>query len=162
MARLGLIGKAERIVHRGEPYLLVRLSVQDVRMVDLPDGRTDWHRLKDRGLAYLPLKIACDAMTLEVDGRRQRAHELSPCREETTVPAPFSVPLFVVFRYPKAGGYRIHIPATVLPPAAPVALRRMDPPPRSVVVPRSVEALLGARELVLQVMVPTPQPKPRF
>lgn len=153
MARLGLIGKAERIVHRGEPYVLVSIRAQDVRVVDRPDGKTDWQRYKDRGLAFLPVEVACDAITLAAGGRRQEAHLLSPCSGPTRIAHPFAVPLFVVFRDPGPGNAAVTIPVTVLAPERPIQTRR-DAAPLEPVIARD---MLGARELVLNVLVSKPQ-----
>ena len=155
MARLGLIGKAERIVHRGEPLVLVSIRAQDVRMVDRPDGSTDWYRMKDRGLAFLPMEVACDAITLEAGGRRQQAHLLSPCSGTTRIAHPFAVPLFVVFRDPGPGGAKVTIPVTVLRPEPPIETRRNAAPQGA--GPTVVQDLLGPRELVLSVLVSKPQ-----
>jgi hypothetical protein len=150
MARLGMVGTAERIVHQGEPYLLVRLRVQDVRKEEKANGAPDWVRVDSRGIAFLPVTIDCDAVTMESDGVRQRTHLLSPCSGALTVEAPFAMPVFVVFRYPKSGRGTVRIPVTVRPPAPPIATRRDAPPPSP---GRVDQTLLGPRELVMQVAV---------
>ena len=154
MSRLGLVGKAQRIVHKGEPYLLVRVHSQDIRLVDLPGGRTDWKQA-----SWLPLRVACDEAALVAGGSREAPLPLSLCREPVKVAAPFAVPVFLVFRYPKPGPAAVTLPVTVLPPEAAVSTRR-DGPPQSA-IPESAARLLGPHELKLQVLVTDPVPQKR-
>ena len=149
MGRLGLIGKAERIVHQGEPYLLVRLGAQDVRSVEYPGGRVDWVR----GV-FLPMRISCDAVELQADGTRHRPLPLSLCREPVKVTAPFPVPMYFVFRYPKPGRAVVTFPVTVLPPEPPVAQHRNAP--ATITLSDSDARRLGAHQFELQVLVPEP------
>lgn len=149
MGRLGLIGKAERIVHKGEPYLLVRLGVQDVRTVELPGGRVD----SVRG-GFLPMRVDCDAVEMEADGARHRPLPLSLCREPVKIPAPFPVPMYFVFRYPKPGRVVVTFPVTVLPPEARVAQHRNAP--TTVTLADSDARRLGLQQFELQVLVPEP------
>jgi hypothetical protein len=151
MARLGVAAKAERIVHHGEPYLLVRLQVQDSRKVEKPGAAPDWVRVGTRGHAFLPVTIDCDAVTMESEGVRQKTHLLSPCSGALAIEAPFAMPVFVVFRYPQSGRGTVRIPVTVRPPAPPIATRRDAPPPSP---DRIDESLVGQRTLILQVALP--------
>lgn len=146
MGRLGVIGKAERIVHKGEPYLLVRLGVQDLRSVDLPGGRVDWVRG-----GFLPMQVACDAVEMQADGARHRPLPLSLCREPVKVSAPFPVPMYFVFRYPKPGRAVITFPVTVLPPESRVAQNRNAP--TTATLADGDARRLGPQELELQVLV---------
>ena len=152
MAAIGMIAKAERIVHHGEPYLLLRLTVQNVRTTRRPDGRYDSVRVGEGGPAYLPVRIQCDAASLDAGGRPQVAHALSPCNAPMVVPAPFASPVFLVFRYPRPGAVKVSVPVTVLPPEAPVRTRRDAPAPPP--LPASQQALLGERIFTLGVFVP--------
>jgi hypothetical protein len=152
MAAIGMIPQAERIVHRGEPYLLVRLTVQNVRTTRRADGRYDSVRVGEGAAAYLPVRIHCDAATLDAGGARQQAHALSPCDAPLVVPAPFATPVFMVFRYPRSGTAKVGIPVTVLPPSAAVATRRDTPAPPA--LPAAQQALLGERVFTLVVAVP--------
>jgi len=129
MAAIGMIAKAERIVHHREPYLLVRLSVQNLRSTRCTDGTYASTLVGAGAVPYLPVRVACDAAALAAGGQRHEAHVLSPCREPTVVPAPFASPVFLVFRYPRPGTANVTIPVTVLPPVAPVTTR-MDAPRR--------------------------------
>ncbi len=153
MGRLGLIGKAERIVHKGELYLLVRLGAQDVRTVELPGGRVD----SVRG-GFLPMQVACDAVVLEADGARHPPLPLSLCREPVKISAPFPVPLYFVFRYPKPGRVVVTFPITVLPPEAPVARHRNAS--TGPVLSDGDARRLGPQEFELQVLVDDPFRKP--
>lgn len=153
MGRLGMIGKAERIVHKGEPYLLVRLGVQDLRSVDLPGGRVDWVR----GV-FLPMQVGCDAVEMQADGTRHRPLPLSLCREPVKVSAPFPVPMYLVFRYPKPGRAVITIPVTVLTPEPRVAQQRNAS--TTVTLSERDARQLGPQQFELQVLVTEPVRKP--
>jgi hypothetical protein len=146
------VGKAERIVHHDKPWLLVQLTVQNVRMIDRGEGRTDWVKVGDGGPAFLPVTIACDAATLEADGKRQKAHALSPCGGPLRIDAPFATPVFIVFPLPKPGPAKFTIPVSASPPVPAVSARRDAPVPAPGA--RTQDALVGDRELVMQVLMP--------
>jgi hypothetical protein len=155
LARIGMVARAERIVHHGESYLLVRLTVQNTRMVDRPDGTTDTIRVGEGGrMRYLPVVIACDAVTMETGGRRERKHALSLCSEPAKIAVPFETPAFLVFRYPAPGSATIRIPVTVLPPGTPVQTRRDAVAPAEPARAPAYDALIGERVLAVQVLVP--------
>lgn len=157
LGRLGLVGRAERIVHRGEPRLLVRLAAQDVRRIDRDNGSADWVRLRDRGLAFLPMDIACDDAVLQVGDARLKPLPQSLCTESTRIAAPFPVPLFLVFPYPKPGAATLVVPAVVLEPATRIDTRRDAP--AAAPHPGVNASLLGRHELRLQVLVAQPSKK---
>jgi len=154
-ARLGVIGKAQRIVHDGKPYLLVQLTVQSARMVDRGQGRTDWVNVGEGQHSFLPLEIACDEATLDANGKRLEAHALSPCNRSMRFDAPFVSPVFLVFPLPKPGPAKFTIPVKVSPPAAPIAQRRDQPSPPA--LSSALAALVGEHEIVLGLGVPAPR-----
>jgi hypothetical protein len=154
-ARLGVIGQAERIVHHDKPYLLVRLTVQNARMVDRGAGRTDWVTVGEGQHSFLPLVFTCDEAALDADGKRLKAHALSLCNGTMRIDAPFVSPVFIVFPLPKPGPAKFTIPVKVSPPDAPVAQRRdqSSPPAPS----PAIAALVGDREIVLGLGIPAPR-----
>lgn len=151
-ARLGIVGKAERIVHHDKPYVLVQLTVQNIRMIDRGEGRTDWVKVGEGGPAFLPVTIACDTATLEADGKRLKAHALSPCGEPLRVDAPFATPVFIVFSLPRPGPATLTIPVSVSAPAPAVAARRDAAPPATAPA-TAADGLIGERTIALQLLV---------
>lgn len=153
LARFGLGAKAERVVHRGRPYLLVTLSPTHLRMraVTRDRGVTEFVPLNDGG--FLPLEIACDGMAVEVDGQRLAPDPLSPCRRNARFVSTGSRPVFAVFPWPRPGAVRVTIPVTVLE----------SPPPSGtaggVASGRSPEEQrpTGAHALVMSVLVEEPK-----
>lgn len=141
LARLSLSVKAERVVDRGEYFLLVRIKATDFRHTDLPGGRADTVSLEQRGLAFMRLQIDCDRITLRNNGQAYRPEPRSLCTgpiklENSRVP-----PLFVAFRHPPAGSTDIVVPVTVLPVRPSIEAR--DPERRSFSVPRAAPELVG-------------------
>jgi hypothetical protein len=154
-ARLGVIGKAERIVHHDKPYLLVQLTIQNARMVDLGGGRTDWVLVGEGQRSFLPLAFDCDAASLDADGKRVKALPLSVCSGTQRIDAPFAAPVFLVFPLPRPGPAKFSIPVKVSPPAPPVARRRDEPAPGA--PSPAVADLLGERDIVLGLGIPAPR-----
>lgn len=155
MQRLGMFAAAERIVHRGERYLLVSLRTQEARLVDMGEGRTDWRRYSRRATDFHPVEVACDAAILHAGGDALRALSLSPCYGTALIAAPLSAPLFVVFRDPGPGNVRVTIPVQVRPKRVPVPVRLHAPAPaHDAAVP---ESLLALRELEVRLQVRGPR-----
>lgn len=154
-ARLGVVGRAERIVHHDKPYLLVHLTIQSLRMVDLGGGRTDWVQVGEGHRSFMPLTFDCDAATLDAHGTRIQALPLSICTGTQRIDAPSALPLFLVFPLPKPGAAKFTIPVKVSPPPSPVARRRDDFTPG--VPPPAGADLYGDREIVLSLGVPAPR-----
>jgi hypothetical protein len=148
-ARLGLQVSAEKVVHRGERLLLVRIQATGVRTIDRGDGRMDSVSLKDRGLAFLPVGIACGRAVLREDGKSSAPHVSSPCADAERLSHAQALPVFVAFRYPVPGKVSIVVPVTVTNPDPPiqVSLRK----PAAISTPNVTSALLGDRELSVRV-----------
>lgn len=150
-ARRNLAVKLEKVVDRGRPYLLVRLQATDIRAVDRSDGTIDGVSLEQKGLAFLPIQVACHRTTLLVQGQRVMPDVSSLCRDTVTLAGPGAAPLFIAFAMPARGSAEIVIPVTVLPPAAPIQTRLSRVP----VTPDAGAAgnLVGERSLVIRTHV---------
>jgi hypothetical protein len=148
-ARLGLQVSAEKVVHRGENYLLLRIQATGVRAIDHADGRMDSVSLKDRGLAFLPVTVACDRMVLQESGKPRPPAASSPCASTERLAHPQALPVFVAFRYPAPGKASIVVPVTVTNPDPPIRVSLRNPAASS--APGVTSALLGDRELFARV-----------
>jgi hypothetical protein len=93
MRQFGLWGRAERIVHNGQPWLLVTLRAQQTR-----------YRQVSRG----------NGITESVEIR-----ELSLCRDTRRIAAGGMMPMYLVFPYPEPGPVMVHLPITVVDAASP-------------------------------------------
>lgn len=156
LSRIGFQARAERVLHRGKPFLLLRLTPIPYRTIVRPNGSTDSISLEGRGTPFLPVLVSCDRMVLKFKGTGHRPDSASLCRGDTTVRSYRSSPLFVAFPYPGEGGASIEIPVVVKPPSWPIEAvlkRRAEP--------AGANDLVGARTLVLSVLLDDPSRKDR-
>ncbi len=141
LAKLSLFVKAERVIDRGQHYLLVKIQVADMRRVEPSGGRADTISLERNGLAFMPMQIDCDRITLRNNGKAYRPEARSLCTGPVKLDNARVPPLFVAFKHPPAGSTDIVVPVTVLPVRPSIAAR--DPDSRSHRVPRPAPELVG-------------------
>ncbi len=141
LARLSLFVKAERVIDRGQHYLLVKIQAVDMRRVEPSGGRADTIALEHNGLAFMPMQIDCDRITLRNNGKAYRPEARSLCTGPVKLDNARVPPLFVAFKHPPAGSTDIVVPVTVLPVRPSIAAR--DPDSRSHRVPRPAPELVG-------------------
>ena len=150
-ARLNLSVRAEKVVHRGEPLLLLRIQASDYRAIDKAIGSTDSISLKDKGLAFLPMKVSCEKAVMLNNGKTYEPHASSLCSETVKLANAQAAPLFVAFKYPGKGSASVMVPVTVMEPDPPVAISIRPGP--AYTQPRVTEALLGFHELSARVQI---------
>ena len=127
-ARLGLQVRAKKVVRRGKPLLLIRIDPTAVRTVARADGGTESASLADRGIAFLPVRVACDRARVQASGEAAAPHAASPCVDTAMLAHSRALPAFIAFPYPAARAVRVTVPVTVQAPAPPIAttLRSMS------------------------------------
>ena len=150
LSRPSLGVKVETAVHHRERHLVVRIQPTGLRTVDSPDGRTDTVQLPQRGLAFLPRKVACDRIVMRHGGRTHPPDLGSLCRDGVTLRHPGAGPRFVVFKSPGKVSAELVIPITMLPPEAPIPTRLSETRDAPAV---ATSPLLGPRERVVRLHV---------
>ena len=159
LSRIGIQAKAERVLHHRKPFLLLRLTPVPIRTIDRPDGTIDSISLEARGMAYLPVEVACDRIVLKFNGTDYKPDSASLCRGDTTLRNYRAPPLFIAFPHPGKGGAKIEIPVTVKPPRRPIetVLNRSSAP----VAVAAENKLVGSRTVSLGVLLDDPSDKSR-
>lgn len=149
--RISLALKAEKVLHRGKPLLLVTIRGTPFRLVDKPGGGTDTISLTDRRIAFLPVKVDCDKVTIVAGGKLHAPDAASPCIGERTIDHASAVPIFIAFAYPAPGAATLNLPVTVMDAEAPIEVRR--PSQHAVRTPRTGSALAGTYALTTSILV---------
>lgn len=150
-ARLGLRVTAEKVAHRGQDYLLIRIQASGVRTIDRGDGQLTSVSLKEGGLAFLPVTVACASAVLRESAKTHAPDVSSPCVDSARLAHPQALPAFVAFKYPAAGTASVVVPVSVTKPdpSVQVSLNR----PGTALMQGVTAALLGDHELAARVRI---------
>lgn len=133
--RLGIGVRAEAVTHRGERLLLLRFEAQAPAA---PSAIVP--------MAFAPVEIACDRVTVHSEGRTRNAHADSPCALTGRLGQVKAVPVFVAFAWPPlAREARLTVPVEVLAPLPGVQTSLRGASPSIAAVPTAGKRTLVAR-----------------